>query len=142
MSCAFLIRVILDRHWMACLWCARMQSGHCEWDEFTPDLRDELLASGKKLAESRPVDAHGPPLGASYVCDHSKKVCSFCRDWLLGSHKKCTGHPEDKCGKASCCVSHYNYRETRPKAKKMRRSKQCTGDLSDAPQPSASGAGR
>mmetsp|Transcript_54538 Transcript_54538/g.145642 ORF Transcript_54538/g.145642 Transcript_54538/m.145642 type:complete len:132 (+) Transcript_54538:79-474(+) len=91
----------------------RMQSGHCEWVEFTLDLRKEQLAVGKKLAERRPVDCHSPPLGAAYVCDHSKKVCSFCRDWLLGSQKKCTGHPEDKCGKASCCVSHYNYRETR-----------------------------
>mmetsp|Transcript_1036 Transcript_1036/g.2116 ORF Transcript_1036/g.2116 Transcript_1036/m.2116 type:complete len:132 (-) Transcript_1036:127-522(-) len=99
-----------------------MQSGHEEWVDFQPDLRCELLAAGKKRAECCSADAHSPPSGTAYLCTHKKKVCSFCRDWLtLGVARECTGHPEDKCGKAECCVAHHNYRESRPKVKKQTR---------------------
>mmetsp|Transcript_90876 Transcript_90876/g.208053 ORF Transcript_90876/g.208053 Transcript_90876/m.208053 type:complete len:129 (+) Transcript_90876:46-432(+) len=88
-----------------------IQSGHEEWVDFQPDLRAELLAAGKKRAECCSADAHSPPSGTVFLCTHRKKVCSYCRNWLtLGVAKECTGHPEDKCGKAGCCVAHHNRR--------------------------------
>mmetsp|Transcript_90878 Transcript_90878/g.208058 ORF Transcript_90878/g.208058 Transcript_90878/m.208058 type:complete len:121 (+) Transcript_90878:46-408(+) len=80
-----------------------IQSGHEEWVDFQPDLRCELLAIWLTLTARPRAPYTYAPTG--------RRSASFCRNWLtLGVAKECTGHPEDKCGKAGCCVAHHNCR--------------------------------
>mmetsp|Transcript_22178 Transcript_22178/g.54482 ORF Transcript_22178/g.54482 Transcript_22178/m.54482 type:complete len:135 (-) Transcript_22178:109-513(-) len=102
-----------------------MQSGRRDWIRLDLDLRKELLTVGKMQAESKVIDPRSFDKGTAYLCVHNKQVCSFCRDWLTQkSDKECVGHPDDKCGKASCCVAHHQYKMARPAVKKRPRKRQ------------------
>eukprot|EP00451_Oxyrrhis_marina_P006621 CAMPEP_0204278004 /NCGR_PEP_ID=MMETSP0468-20130131/29626_1 /ASSEMBLY_ACC=CAM_ASM_000383 /TAXON_ID=2969 /ORGANISM="Oxyrrhis marina" /LENGTH=128 /DNA_ID=CAMNT_0051254863 /DNA_START=79 /DNA_END=465 /DNA_ORIENTATION=+ len=101
-----------------------MESGRRDFVALDLDLRKELLTVGEKRAEPKLIDARNAPPRTEYRCVHNKQVCSFCRDWLMReTTTACKGHPEEKCGKSSCCVSHHNYRLSRPTVKKRSRKR-------------------